>query len=112
MADFFIVSALHDGMNLVAKEFVASRMDEDGVLLLSQFAGSALELTDAVLFNPFAIDENGEDAIYQTLEMPAAERKKAHTACSRRSRTTMSTGWANEDPCPLWLKFDIPEVPE
>ena len=75
MADFCIVSSLHDGMNLVAKEFVASRMDEDGVLLLSQFAGSALELPDAILFNPFAIDELAE-AIHQAVEMPAAERKK------------------------------------
>ena len=75
LADFCIVSSLHDGMNLVAKEFVASRFDEDGVLLLSQFAGSALELTDAVLFNPFAIDELAE-AIHQAVEMPPAERKK------------------------------------
>ncbi len=79
MADFCIVSSLHDGMNLVAKEFVASRLDEDGVLLLSQFAGSALELTDAVLFNPFAIDEHGRgdppggrDACRRTQETNAA----------------------------------------
>src|SRR5262249_54774282 len=57
MADFCIVSSLHDGMNLVAKEFVASRFDEDGILLLSQFTGSAMELSDALLFNPFAMDE-------------------------------------------------------
>jgi trehalose-6-phosphate synthase len=57
MADFCIISSLHDGMNLVAKEFVASRNDNDGVLLVSEFAGAALELTDAVHFNPFAVDE-------------------------------------------------------
>ena len=75
MADFCVVSSLHDGMNLVAKEFVASRFDEDGVLLLSQFAGSAVELTDAVLFNPYAVDELAE-AIRQAVEMTPAERKQ------------------------------------
>ncbi len=52
MADFCIVSSLHDGMNLVAKEYVASRFDENGVLILSPFTGSARELTDALLVNP------------------------------------------------------------
>jgi trehalose 6-phosphate synthase len=75
MANFFIVSPLHDGMNLVAKEFVASRFDEDGVLLLSPFAGSSRELTDALLVNPYATDHFA-DAIKTALEMPAAERKK------------------------------------
>ena len=66
LADFCIVSSLHDGMNLVAKEFVASRFDEDGVLILSRFTGAARELTDAVLFNPFAIDELA-DAMHEAL---------------------------------------------
>ena len=52
LAQFCVVSSLHDGMNLVAKEFVSSRVDEDGVLILSQFTGAARELTDAVLINP------------------------------------------------------------
>jgi trehalose 6-phosphate synthase len=60
MADFCIVSALHDGMNLVAKEYVASRFDEDGVLILSPFAGSSRELTDALLINPYATDHFAE----------------------------------------------------
>jgi len=75
MAHFFIVSPLHDGMNLVAKEFVASRFDEDGVLILSPFAGSSRELTDAILVNPYATDHFAE-AIKQAIEMPEAERKK------------------------------------
>ncbi|MBN1190720.1 MAG: trehalose-6-phosphate synthase [Dehalococcoidales bacterium] len=75
MADFCIVSALHDGMNLVAKEFVASRYDEDGVLILSTFTGSARELSDALLVNPFAT-ELFADAILAALEMPGDERKK------------------------------------
>ncbi len=75
MANFFIVSSLHDGMNLVAKEFVASRFDEDGVLILSPFTGASRELTDALLVNPYATDHFA-DAIKNALEMPEAERRK------------------------------------
>ena len=75
LADFFVVSSLHDGMNLVAKEFVASRFDEDGVLILSPFTGAARELTDAVLANPYAIDHFA-DAIKNAVEMPQRERRK------------------------------------
>ena len=75
LAQFCVVSSLHDGMNLVAKEFVASRTDEDGVLILSQFTGAARELTDALLVNPFAVDEMAE-AMRVRLEMPAEERQR------------------------------------
>ncbi|MFC1974272.1 trehalose-6-phosphate synthase [Chloroflexota bacterium] len=75
MADFCIVSSLHDGMNLVAKEFVASRFDEDGVLILSQFAGAATELSDALMINPYAIDHFAE-TIRQALKMPKKERQQ------------------------------------
>jgi trehalose 6-phosphate synthase len=75
LADFCVVSSLHDGMNLVAKEFVASRPDEDGVLLLSRFTGAARELTDAVLINPYATDEMAQ-AIHQALVMSAEERRR------------------------------------
>jgi trehalose 6-phosphate synthase len=75
MANLCIVSSLHDGMNLVAKEFVASRFDEDGVLILSPFTGAARELTDALLVNPYASDQFA-DAIRQALEMPQPERKR------------------------------------
>ncbi len=75
LADFFVVSSLHDGMNMVAKEFVASRSDEDGVLILSPFTGAARELTDAVLANPYAIDHFA-DAIKNAVEMPEAERRR------------------------------------
>ena len=60
LANFFVVSSLHDGMNLVAKEFAASRFDEDGVLILSPFTGAARELTDALLVNPYATDQFAE----------------------------------------------------
>ncbi len=75
VADFFVVSSLHDGMNLVAKEFIASRFDEDGVLILSPFTGAARELTDALLVNPYATDHFA-DAIKTAIEMPSSERQK------------------------------------
>jgi len=75
MADFCVVSSLHDGMNLVAKEYVSSKRDLEGGLVLSQFTGAAKELKDAVLFNPYAIEEFAE-AIRLVLEMPAEEKKK------------------------------------
>jgi trehalose 6-phosphate synthase len=109
LASFCIVSSLHDGMNLVAKEFVASRSDEDGVLLLSQFAGSALELTDALLFNPFAIDEMSE-AIHQAVEMPAAERRKRMQRLRSAVQENNIYRWAGKILSAL-LKFDIPDAP-
>jgi alpha,alpha-trehalose-phosphate synthase [UDP-forming] len=75
LANVCVVSSLHDGMNLVAKEFVASRLDEDGVLVLSKFAGAARELTDALQINPFAIEE-GAEAYYAALRMHPEERRR------------------------------------
>jgi len=74
-ASVCLVTSLHDGMNLVAKEFVASREDELGVLILSTFAGAAHELTDALLVNPYDVSQLSE-AIHQALEMPEAEQIK------------------------------------
>ena len=75
MADFCVVSSLHDGMNLVAKEYVAAKKDLSGSLILSQFTGAARELTGAVQFNPYAIEEFA-DAIKFSLEMPLEEKRK------------------------------------
>jgi trehalose 6-phosphate synthase len=75
LADFCLVSSLHDGMNLVAKEFVASRTDGDGVLILSRFTGTARELGDALLVNPFSVEQCSE-AVYQALSMPESERRR------------------------------------
>lgn len=75
MADFCIVSSLHDGMNLVAKEYVASRFNDDGVLILSRFSGAAQELSRAIMINPYATDRFGE-AIRTAIEMPKRERKR------------------------------------
>jgi trehalose-6-phosphate synthase len=74
LANFCVVSSLHDGMNLVAKEYVASRIDGDGVLILSRFTGAAAELTDALLINPYAIGEFAEK-IREAIEMPEVERR-------------------------------------
>jgi len=68
-----LVTSLHDGMNLVAKEFVASRDDEHGVLILSTFAGAALELTDALQVNPYDVQQTAL-AILRALEMPDDEQ--------------------------------------
>lgn len=73
-ADFCVVSSLHDGMNLVAKEFVAARDDEQGVLILSQFTGAATELPDALVVNPYNIDQCAA-AMHLALTMPAAEQR-------------------------------------
>lgn len=75
MAAGCVVSALHDGMNLVAKEFVAARGDEQGVLVLSQFTGAARELPDAVVVNPFDVDKLAE-AMNTALTMPAPEQRR------------------------------------
>jgi alpha,alpha-trehalose-phosphate synthase [UDP-forming] len=73
-ADLCLVTSLHDGMNLVAKEFVACRGDEDGVLILSRFTGASRELRDALLINPYDIGEVA-DAITLALEMTREERR-------------------------------------
>lgn len=72
-ADIALVTPLRDGMNLVAKEYVASRLCDNSVLILSEFAGAALELKDALLLNPYDIDQIA-DAIRRAVEMPVAER--------------------------------------
>jgi trehalose 6-phosphate synthase/phosphatase len=74
-ADVMLVTPVRDGMNLVAKEFVATRSDEDGVLVLSEFAGAAEELKRAMLVNPFDIEETGE-AYHRALTMSRAERRE------------------------------------
>jgi alpha,alpha-trehalose-phosphate synthase [UDP-forming] len=74
VADVCLVTSLHDGMNLVAKEYLAARDDEDGVLVLSKFTGAAVELGDALLVNPYDI-EGVAEAVHQGLEMNRGERR-------------------------------------
>jgi trehalose 6-phosphate synthase len=75
MAAGCVVSSLHDGMNLVAKEFVTARGDDRGMLVLSKFTGAARELPDAVLVNPFDVDEMA-DGLFTSLTMPAPEQER------------------------------------
>lgn len=81
-ADLCYVSSLHDGMNLVAKEFVGARDDEGGVLILSQFTGAARELTEALIVNPYDLRQ-AADALASALAMPE-EEKRARMASMRR----------------------------
>jgi trehalose-6-phosphate synthase len=78
-----LVTPLRDGMNLVAKEFVASRGDEDGVLVLSEFAGAAWELGEALHANPYDIDHLAT-RIKHALEMPQGERAMRMRGMRRR----------------------------
>ena len=102
-----IVSSLHDGMNLVAKEFLASRPDGKGILVLSQFTGSARELTDAVLINPFD-REQSSDGIFKALTAPKKERSR----CMRKMRHIVQQNniyrWSGKILSEL-LKFDFKE---
>jgi trehalose 6-phosphate synthase len=74
-ADVCVVTSLHDGMNLVAKEFIAARDDERGVLVLSQFTGAARELHEALIVNPYHIEQSAE-ALYRALTMPEVEQRE------------------------------------
>jgi trehalose 6-phosphate synthase len=82
LANFCIVSSLHDGMNLVAKEFVAARNDDRGVLVLSEMTGAAQELTDALIINPYDVDGFAA-AIDAAIRMPADEQQRRMHAMRR-----------------------------
>jgi trehalose 6-phosphate synthase len=95
LSRFCIVSSLHDGMNLVAKEFVAARDDEDGVLVLSALAGAAQELRDALLINPYDV-EGFVDAIGRAVDMPRVERQVRMRAMRRVVAGRNVFGWASD----------------
>lgn len=85
LADVLMVTSLHDGMNLVAKEFVAARTDELGILILSTYTGAAREFEDALLVNPFDTDLLA-DRLYEALTMPQPDRQRR----MRRLRETLA----------------------
>ena len=92
-ADVCLVNSLHDGMNLVAKEFVAARDDELGVLILSKFAGAARELTEALIVNPY--NETGiADAIHKALMMPTIEQTERMKQMRMQVRNNNVYRWA------------------
>jgi alpha,alpha-trehalose-phosphate synthase [UDP-forming] len=92
-ADVCLVTSLHDGMNLVCKEFVAARSDEQGVLILSRFAGAAREMTEALVVNPYHVEECA-DAIHQALNMPAAEQRERMASLRMTVREFNVYRWA------------------
>lgn len=95
IAHFCVVSSLHDGMNLVAKEFVAARDDERGVLVLSVMAGAAQELKDALVINPYDIDEFAH-VLGRAIEMPAAEQARRMRAMRKVVAGRNVFGWASD----------------
>jgi alpha,alpha-trehalose-phosphate synthase [UDP-forming] len=92
-ADLCLVTSLHDGMNLVAKEFVATRQDERGVLILSCFTGAARELRDALQVNPYDVDQTAE-AIRTALEMNAEEKQERMQRMRKNIREYNVYRWA------------------
>jgi trehalose 6-phosphate synthase len=93
LADLCIVSSLHDGMNLVAKEYVASKHSLKGSLILSCFAGASRELTDAIQINPYSIEEFA-DAIKTAVELPEDEKKKRMEQMRKIVRENNVYRWA------------------
>ncbi|HLY63755.1 MAG TPA: trehalose-6-phosphate synthase [Terriglobia bacterium] len=94
-SDLCLVTSLHDGMNLVAKEFVATRDDDEGALILSRFTGASRELHDALLVNPYDKEEIGE-AIHLALEMDPAEKKARMQRMRRVIRENNIFRWAGD----------------
>lgn len=92
-ADVCLVTSLHDGMNLVCKEFVAARDDERGVLVLSRFAGAARELTEALIVNPYHVEECA-DALQHALTMPEAEQRERMASLRMTVREFNVYRWA------------------
>ncbi len=95
LADFCVVSSLHDGMNLVAKEFVAARDDEQGVLVLSSLAGAAQELEDALVINPYDVDGFAR-VLMQAIAMPGAEQQRRMRAMRKIVAGRNVFSWASD----------------
>jgi trehalose-6-phosphate synthase len=95
LAQFCVVSSLHDGMNLVAKEFVAARDDEDGVLVLSELAGAAHELRDALIINPYDVD-GFAGALAAAIDMDRDARRARMRAMRRVVAGRNVFSWASD----------------
>jgi trehalose 6-phosphate synthase len=106
-----VVTSLHDGMNLVCKEFVAARDDERGVLVLSRFAGAAREMPEALIVNPYHVEEVA-DAIRIALDMPAAEQRERMASLRSTVRENNVYRWAGrmlQDAARLRLRERVTE---
>lgn len=95
LADIALVTPLRDGMNLVAKEYVAAKQESGGVLILSEMAGAAAELSEAILVNPNDPDQIAT-AIYQALSMPEAEQKRRLKRMQRKVSMQTVNKWAGD----------------
>jgi alpha,alpha-trehalose-phosphate synthase [UDP-forming] len=107
LGEVCIVSSLHDGMNLVAKEFLSSRSDEKGTLVLSQFTGASRELTDAILVNPYDREQFSE-GIFAALSLSDDENKKQVTKMRQLIQQSNIFRWAGKIISEL-LKFEFKE---
>ncbi|MBZ9777559.1 bifunctional alpha,alpha-trehalose-phosphate synthase (UDP-forming)/trehalose-phosphatase [Psychroflexus sp. CAK8W] len=94
-SDVALITPVRDGMNLVAKEYIATRTREDGVLILSEMTGASKELNEALLINPFNNEEIA-DSIKQALEMPKPEQQQRMQALQKRVSRYSVKKWANE----------------
>jgi trehalose 6-phosphate synthase/phosphatase len=94
-AEIAVVTPLRDGMNLIAKEYIASRIDQNGVLILSEFAGSSRELIEALLVNPHDIEEIA-DAIHAALLMPLEEQTRRIAPMQERIQRYDVNAWADD----------------
>jgi trehalose-6-phosphate synthase len=92
-AHICVVTSLHDGMNLVCKEFVAARDDLNGVLVLSRFAGAAREMPEALIVNPYHVEETA-DALHRAAIMPAAEQRERMASLRSTVREFNVFRWA------------------
>ena len=92
-ANVCVVTSLHDGMNLVCKEFVAARDDDLGVLILSRFAGAAREMSEALIVNPYHVEETA-DALSRAATMPAAEQRERMASLRSTVREYNVFRWA------------------
>lgn len=95
ISDIAMITPLRDGMNLVAKEYVSSRIDKTGVLILSEMAGAAKELGEAILINPNSMEEIS-DALKKALEMPVEEQISRNTVMQTRLRRYDVVKWADD----------------
>jgi trehalose 6-phosphate synthase/phosphatase len=94
-SDVGLITPLRDGMNLVAKEYVASQKETSGMLILSEMTGAASELTEAIIINPTDVEETG-DAISKALEMPQKEKQQKITRMQERLKNYNVFTWAND----------------
>lgn len=92
-ADVCVVTSLHDGMNLVSKEFVAARDDQQGVLILSRFAGAAREMPEALIVNPYHVEETA-DALLRAITMHPAEQRERMASLRMTVREFNVYRWA------------------